>query len=203
MRKLISSEMLLLSILVLGGIFVWSCKTGIEPSPEPGVVRVTLQSDPADTTLVIVTDTLGLHTYDRFGVTIFQGKLYRDSSYILLFPDLESYRTRDQDFNVLEWDSTTGTYMRYTVYETEVPPGNWDKLEFGMTADQLKIGTFRVGVELPTQADRLMTLAEEITIAEGDTTVINLQIQPFQSVARYGDQFIFNRKVQILSVQRN
>lgn len=73
MFKKYFSYLFLLTILIGSGASNFSCITGVEPSPEPGIFRVTLQSNPADSFIVIQMDTLTVSKNDWFVVTIYQG----------------------------------------------------------------------------------------------------------------------------------
>jgi len=68
-----------------------ACDPKIEDSPQPGILRVTLESDPTDTTIIIVTDTLTVSDGDVFLISIFQGRSYQDSTWGILYPSIESY----------------------------------------------------------------------------------------------------------------
>ncbi|GBE27930.1 hypothetical protein BMS3Bbin03_01863 [bacterium BMS3Bbin03] len=192
--------MLVLSLFVLSGLglIAFSCSTGVESSPDPGILRVTLQSDPADTFIVIINDTLTVSNSDSFGVTVFQGKVYHDRDFALLFKSTRSYRTEDLVYNIIKRENDT--YRKSIIYESYVPPGDYDRLEIGFTASLLKIGNFEIPVNLPKNSNLLLKLPYPFKVFEGSVTEINLQISPFKSVHRYRDSYLFTRVVQITGV---
>lgn len=175
------------------------CDTGIEPSPTPGVLRVTLQSDPEDVSIIIVNDTLIVSQQDSFEVTIFQGRVYADSNFALLFKDTTSFRTIDFTYNLLGMDST-GEYQQVVIYESYVPPIDYTSIQFGMTASQIKIGNFEVPVTLVVGASPLIDVNQDFVVFENKVTEVNVRIAPFESVTRFRDTFHFTPKVDVISV---
>src|SRR5690606_39362259 len=83
------TRLLCLAFLVVTGV---GCDTGVQESPEPGVLRVTMQADPADTTIVIAGQVLTVSPSDSFGVTIYQGRAFRDTLVSVLLQSMTSYR---------------------------------------------------------------------------------------------------------------
>ena len=59
------SYLFLLTILIGFGTSNFSRVKGIEPSPEPGIFRVTLQSNPVDSFIVIEMNTLIVSKKDQ------------------------------------------------------------------------------------------------------------------------------------------
>lgn len=290
MNKLIKyhftfSRLVILSIIA---IIFYNCNPGIEESPEPGVLRINLQSSNEDTSLVIAGETLTVKQYywfsfivdstvdlsyiadgdtftytidsiaigivsdyvtfliddhslsiandllvisgsvintslilmdeeeeifvisgdtikvsknydmSSFKVSIFQGKAYHDSLYAILFTGLSKYRTESRNYNLLEQDR--GQYKQFTIFESYVPPGDYDVLEFGLTASQLTLGVFNSPIELPEGENPLIRLSKDFEVFEGGTTELNLQIRPLESIARYRDSFIFDRIIEINTI---
>jgi len=209
-------------LAIFAVIYLWSCTTPVESSAEPGIVRITLQSDQSDTTAIVVDDTFSVSPQARFPLTLFQGRAYNDSNYALLFPSLDSYLTEDVQVNILALDTTsvrydttqitadsisvdtsyTFGYHKFTIYESFVPPGEYDSLEVGLTGNAIRFGGFEfIRVELPPEVNSLMTLHQEFEVFEHDTTEINMIISPFKSISRYRDTFRFVRQVRIESVK--
>lgn len=181
------------------GVCLFGCDTGVESSPDPGIVRVTLQSDPADTSIVILADTFTVSPGDFFPIIIFQGKVSQQSNFALLFKDTESYRPEDVIYDVLKREN--GEYVRFVIYESFVPPGNYDRLQFGATASLLILGNFVIPVQLPPDADQLMDFYYDFEVFESRVTEINVEISPFESVRRFRDSFLFDPKMRIVSVR--
>src|SRR3989304_2237519 len=120
------------SILIF---FISACETGVENSPSPGILRVTLQSDPADTILVERSDTFVVNSKypAQFMIKIFQGRINQGTNFAILYRTTTSYRQEDALYNILELDSL-GKYKQFTIFESFVPPGDYNVLEFGVNS---------------------------------------------------------------------
>lgn len=187
----------LVALLAASAVFA-GCETGVEHSPEPGVVRVTLQADATDNSITIGGQTYEATPADRFEITVFQGKLYQDSVYATLFAHLDEYRELDRQYDLLTFDGDDPA--RQVIFETYVAPGIYDKLQFGLTASMVRIGALTIPAQLPPGEGTLIELERDIEIFENDTTVIDLTIKPFESVRRFRDSFHFTRELQITGV---
>lgn len=196
-RRFISSFDILL--LVGFAVALSACDAGVESSPRPGIVRVILQSDPADSSIVVLGDTFTVSAGDRFDVTIFQGKVFQQARFALLFEDTKSYRPEDITYDVLKRENDE--YKKYVIYESFVPPGNYDRLQFGASASMLVLGVFQIPVQLPPDADRLMDFYQDFRVSENRATEIDIEISPFQSVRRFRDSYLFDRKMRVVSVR--
>ena len=185
----------------LAGSLTVSCDSGLEDSPAPGILRVTLQSDVEDTSIIIVNDTLVVSQKDSFIVTIFQGRVYSDSNFALLFRDTTSFVTEDFKHNILALDDITGEYSLVVVYESFVPPIDYDRIQFGVTASLLKIGNFEVPVKLLDPTQPLIDVKHEFVVSENKVTEVNLRIVPFSSVTRFRDTFHFIPQIDVISVK--
>ena len=183
---------------LIGCLFFLGCSTGVSTSPDPGIVRVTLQSDPADTTITITGRTVSVAPTDSFGVTISQGQVYSDTLFANLLKSLDSYRMEDGIYNVLRREN--GTYTEFVIFEYFVPPGEYDQIQFGATASLLRLGAFNIPVALPDSAGPLVTLDVDFTVEEGSTTEIKLRIKPLESVERYRDTYLFDRQFEVVAV---
>lgn len=199
MQRESTSQLFHLLVLCGLGAAVFGCDTGVEPSPDPGIVRVTLQSNAADTSIVVLGDTFAVSPSDRFDVTIFQGKVFREARFALLFEDTKSYRPEDVTYDVLKRENDE--YKKYVIYESFVPPGTYDRLQFGASASLLVLGVFQIPVQLPSDAERLMDFYYSFRVSENGVTEINVEISPFQSVRRFRDSYLFDRQMRIVSVQ--
>lgn len=189
---------LLLSIALAAGFVC--CNTGVEESPQPGIVRVTLQANPADTTILILTDTVRVTDRDSMGVTIFQGRIFSGAKFATLFRSVTSYRAEDITYNVLKRD--IGTYKTYVVYESYVPPGDYTKLQVGVTAVLLNLRDV-APIQLQLQPGDPLLLDFDIgfRVSENRVTEIMLQIDPLQSLTRYRDLYYFERRMRVLGVR--
>ncbi|NIT99422.1 MAG: hypothetical protein GWN01_00290, partial [Nitrosopumilaceae archaeon] len=116
---------------------------------------VTLQSDPSDTTIAIADTAYTVSQGDRFNVRISEGKAYRQESFFILFKDTLTYNQEDLIFNIIRLED--GAYKKYIVFETLLPAGNYDRLQFSLMSnrlsngepDKLKVGNFEATVVLP------------------------------------------------------
>lgn len=199
----------------------WGCSTGVERSPEPGVLRVTIQSNQQDTFIVIKNDTFSVISTDSFGVKFFQGRIFNDNEYAWMYKTLQSYTTEDQLFNVIKRESNQ--YKKIQIYESYVPPKNYDKLQVGINAEQIRVSRVYIRylyddqgnvigsrldttsivtpVRLPEGASSMMTFSQEFEVKENQITEIVLQISPFASLQRFKDSYLFDRHIEVKEVK--
>ena len=203
------------------------CSTGIETSPAAGILRITIQSNPADTFVVIVTDTFTVSCTDTlirdcdtsivandtiysncdtiytnrdfFFVTFSQAKAYSSDNYALLYTDPQAYSQEDSYFNALLM--INHEYPEWTIYESRLPPQKYNRIQIGVNAERLRIGTLDIPVQLPPDTSLLMDFYRDFTIDENRVTEINLQISPFQSIERYKDIYHFTREIEVINVK--
>ena len=178
-----------------------SCSTGVEESPQPGIVRVVLQANPADTSILILTDTVRVTNSDSMGVTIFQGKVFNGLKFATLFQSLTSYRQEDATYNVLKREN--GTYKAYVIYESYVPPVSYTILEIGVTPTLLKFRDVApIQLQLRPDDPLLVDLNVAFQVSERKVTEITLQIDPLRSLTRYRDLYYFDRKIRVIGVRQ-
>src|SRR3989337_1759992 len=184
----------LLSLIII--YLISGCETGVEDSPLPGILRVTLQSDPSDTMLIERSDTFTVNqTYPAlFMIKIFQGRVYKESNLAVLYRTTEDYRQEDALYNILELDSLGG-YKQFTIFESYIPPGDYDSVEFGVNAASdykltiisLSGKIFENPVVLPPGEKLLVFFPQSFRVEENRVTQIDVQIGPFKSIKRYRD----------------
>lgn len=201
--------LLTIAIFTIIAIIGINCETGVEDSPLPGIIRVKLQADLSDTILVERSDTFTVNIkYPAvFMIKIFQGRIFEKQSFAVLYRTKSSYRQEDALYNILELDST-GKYKEYVIFESYIPPGNYDKIEFGVNAsrdDKLKIialsgKKFENSVNLPPGEKLLVEFPQDFKISENRVTQINIQISPLKSIKRYKDVYHFYRQMKITDV---
>lgn len=197
------------------------CTTGVESSPSPGIIRVTLKSNDLDTLLVILGDTIRFSRVDHYDVTVGQGWLYRGVNYAILHTNTSIDRIDESYVNLIQrawldgrlifpWDSVfdvdafKSRYVGATVFEWYVPPGTYDKLQFNLRGIEVFVARprqFRNPLLLPEGTTPIMNFQQTIEIAEGRVTQVDLEINPFESIRRYKDAYIFDRKVKIVRIQ--
>ena len=194
------------SILIF---FISACETGVENSPSPGILRITLQSDPVDTILVERSDTFAVNpTYPAlFMIKIFQGRVYKESNLAVLYRTTKDYRQEDALYNILELDSL-GKYEQFTIFESFIPPGDYNSVEFGINAASgykltivsLSGKIFENPVEIPPGEKLLVSFRQSFRVEEDRVTQIDVQISPFKSIKRYRDVYHFYRQMEITGV---
>ncbi len=176
------------------------CKTGIEDSPQPGTVRVMLRADPADTTIVILTDTITVSNSDSIDLTMFQSKVFSGQKFAVLYQTKSSYRQEDVQYNVLRREN--GEYATFTIYDSFVPPGSYTGLQLGITASILKLfGVAPIQLQLRPGAPSLMSFSVNFDVVENRTTEITVEISPLKSLSRYRDIYYFDRQVTVSGVR--
>jgi hypothetical protein len=184
--------------------WLWGCTTGVEPSPQAGIVRVTLESNPADTSIIVIVDTLVISDQDSMDLTVFQGRVaVGDARFATLFPSLNSYRQEDVVYNILRRKS--GSYVRYVIFESYVPPGSYDAVQFGMSATTLKFHYQPpITIEPPQDSLRFVTFRGlNFSVSENRVTEIDLQLDPLKSLTRYRDVYRmdFQHNVRLVGLQ--
>ena len=189
-----------LFLLVIGAFATGfaGCANDVNLHPDPGVVRVVLQSAPQDTSIVLVKDTLPVGDSDVMMANVFQGKIYDGEKYFILYKNLNTTNQEDETYNLLKRDN--GEYFPHIIFETQLPEATYDTLEFGLTASYLRLGTNRVDIVMPEGEEILMRLGREIRISENDTTEVTVQVKPLESVQRRRNTMVFNRQVEITDI---
>ena len=139
-----------------------------------------------------------------FLVRLFQAKVFDDGNYAYLTQHLDV-----QDYPMWYYDillRINYSYPKYTVFETYLPPGQYDSLQVGLSpapfpSNIVRIGAMKIPVELPPDEEVLMNFDCEFTVHENDTTEIVLQIEPLESVKRYRDSYLFCRDVKVTDIR--
>lgn len=202
-------------------LLISGCRTGVEPSPDPGIIRVTMKSADNDTLLIILGDTVKFSRVDYYDVIISQGRLYRGNNYADLYTDLSINRNSSDTINILQraWldgrlitpndpvfdvEASKSKYVGSKVIEWYVPPGTYDKLQINLKGIEIFVARprqFRTPLQLAEGISPLMNFNQTVTVNAGRVTEISLEILPFQSIRRYKDSYLFDRKVSVASVQ--
>jgi len=102
-------------------------------------------------------------------------------------------------------------YQQYKVFESYVPPGDYDTLKFGLNAVKdvfanrvvivSKSGKeFVVPLELPPNESLLLSFPIDAKVREGAVTEIYLEIFPFESIYRYRDSYRLKREISVFKV---
>jgi hypothetical protein len=201
-------------------VVVLSCTTGVDPSPEPGIVRVMIKGVETDTMIVIQSDTSEFSRWDVFDLYLSTGRIYQGPNYSTIYNNPSNERKGADTVNILarEWlDGSPITprdtmritpqnsrWINYVVFESYAPPGNYDRVYFSLTATEMEIFIpkhYLNPVQLPPGVQPGMSFDIPFTVVEGGTTEIRLEIYPYQSLSRYRDAFYFDRQVVVSDVQ--
>lgn len=196
-----------------------ACRTGVEPSPSPGILRVTLKANETDTTIIIQNDTSRFSRWDEFNLIVSRGKILRGANYALLYADPSIARVPGDTVNIIkrEWlngvpikptdfteiNTRNSRYIKHVIFESYVPPGEYDSLSFSLMANEILIFVPKVymnPVQLPPGTNPQMQFPVHITVAEGRVTQVNLEIFPFNSLYRFRDSYLFGRKMVVVGV---
>jgi|GEM_PF-708288 len=210
----------LLTFMFTSVLFI-GCEAGVERSPDPATLRVTLKANDLDTTIVILSDTSRFSRWDSFVLDVSQGRLYRGDNYAILYADISGARISGSTVNILarEWlngvpitytdtaeiTSRNSRYIKYTVFESPVPPGDYDRLHFGLRASEMLINypkRYVNPVQLPQGVSPLLEIPLSLTLQDGKITEVELEIYPFRSLRRYRDSFLFDRIIEVTRIRQ-
>jgi hypothetical protein len=216
MKIFLNVFIIICSILLLN-----SCQTGVEASPEPGIFRVTLVANEADSILVLLGDTARCSKYDRYDVIMSNGRLYRGEYYADIFVAPTIDRITADTINLLQRQWPDGRLVgegsdpfeiqryqtkpvSYTVFEWHTPPGTYDTFQFGLKGIEVYVvipRQFHNTMQLPEGVSLIMNLSQSITINPGRVTQMDLVLDPYKSIKRFQDAYIFDRKISVLRVK--
>lgn len=205
MKKSSYSFILLKIICLITFVVLFYCSTGIVPSPDPGILKVTLQADTADTLIVVTGDTLITIEGDSFNVKIYQGKAFiKDTTFAVLYQNSSEYYELEHNYNLLRRENNI--YSEYTIFESFLPPDNYSKIKFGIAASLMVLtrgyayGGIGIPMATPPNTSPFIEFPIDFTIEENRVTEVNLEIKPLQSVIRYKDIYHFMPNIEVTSV---
>lgn len=192
--------LMLMGVLV-SGLLAMGCDP-VGTSPEPGLLRVVLQPDPADSTIVIADQSYNINEVPALmPVSISQGRAYRDTSYAQLFRDAQDLTTEGEiRINVLR-RFAGGQSPAYQIYETLLPPAMYDSLQIVFNADQFLIGDFVNEVSTPPGESPLVTFRQSFQIESEEITTVRITMRPLESLTRFKDVFYFTPEFNEPSVE--
>ena len=139
-----------------------------------------------------------------FPVRLFQAKVFDDDNFAYLTQYLDVPDYSSLYFDILQ--RINYSYPKFTVFETYIPPGQYDSLQVGLSPASsplniVGIGNMWIPVELPPDEEVLMNFDCEFTVQENDTTEIVLEIKPLESVRRYRDSYLFCRDIKVTDIR--
>jgi hypothetical protein len=173
--------------------------TNVGDPSVPGIVRVVLQSDPEDTEMVILGETITVSDNDSMGVNIFQGKAWTpDSNFAILFPSVFHYFQDQFIYNILKRESDS--YLPYVIFESFVPEGKYDAVSVGVQGIHLVIDVYNIPLVLPEGDDLIMTFTADYNVEQYKVTEIVIRIKPFASMSRFRDTYVFERVAEIHAI---
>lgn len=209
--KIKSYNYQLILIISLLGLLITNCSTGVEPSPSPGIVKVTFMSAPEDTSVIILSDTsrfwydsTGNSIYDQMTVIVTQARLYRNQNFANLYLDLSNRRIAGDTLNAIQ--RINYKYTKHTIFETYIAPGEYDRLEMNLEATLLVVTKpkyYFIPMALPDGVSKTITIPANISVKSNKTTTVDIIIYPFRSLGRYKDMFIFSRDNNIYAQVHN
>ncbi len=173
------------------------CGSGIEDSPAPGILRITLESNQTDTVIIIVKDTLTVSDGDNFRVSIFQGRVFQGNTYGILYPSLTSTSQQERAYNLIARENNL--YMRFQIFETYLTPGGYSDIEFGIDSEFLKLQNFD-RIDVITPPNYYLKLPVNFDIHENRITEVNVRVSPFTYIVRYRDSYNFEPEMDIVGV---
>ena len=170
-------------------------------SPTAGFVRVIIQSDNNDTNINILGVDYNISDQDSLDLLVFQGKVFNaDSNYAILFHNIKSWRQEEFVYNILDWNPEDG-YTEFKIFESHVPPGVYDLITLGLIASVIEVGPYRIPISLPPDTEGVLEIPTSFRVDEKNVTQITLSLKPFQSMSRYRDDYVFDRQIDIESIE--
>ncbi|MBT4034618.1 MAG: hypothetical protein HOB84_10510 [Candidatus Marinimicrobia bacterium] len=162
----------------------------------PGILRVVLEPDPADSTITILGETYSYSENDSLGINIYQGRAVTvDSNFALLYESVNSWRQDQHTYNLLLRNEDE--FVHHTVFESFVPPGEYASVSMGFEGFHLQVGPYSIPVELSSDLDPVAEFPVEYTVEEGEVTEVHILVEPFSSMTRRLDSYVFSRQARI------
>jgi len=188
--------------LLLGIPLIFSSCSDLTKADEkisPGILRVVLESDPADSTISILGVTYGIGEDDSLGINVYQGRAVNvDSSFALLYTNVNSWRQDQHTYNLLKM--TDGVLAQHTVFESFVPPGNYKSISMGLEGFHLQVGPYSIPVELKSDLDPVAEFAVDYQMEQSRVTEVHILIEPLSSMTRQLDSYVFSRRARVGTV---
>ena len=162
----------------------------------PGILRIVLEPDPADSTITILGETYSVSGNDSLGINIYQGRAVTvDSNFALLYKSVNSWRQDQYTYNLLLWEDDE--FVQHTVFESFVPPGDYASVSIGFEGFHMQVGPYSIPVELSSELDPIAEFPVEYIVEEGQVTEVHILIEPFTSMTRKLDSYVFSRRARI------
>jgi len=191
-------KILLIAVLAGSLGFISSCTdlTGASEEKGPGILRIILEADPADSTINILGQTYGISENDSLGVNIYQGRAVNaDSNFALLYTNVESWRQDQHTYNLLK--TIEGVSVQHTVFESFVPPGDYSAISMGLEGFHMQVGPYSIPVELKSDLNPIAEFPFNYQVEESGVTEVHIFIEPFNSMTRQLDSYVFSREARV------
>ena len=92
-------------------------------------------------------------------------------------------------------------YNDFKIFESHLPPMQYKSLTVGIIASVLEIGPYRIPISLPSGVDGVLAIPVDFIVSENSVTKITLSIKPFESMTRYQDSYVFDRMLEVKSIE--
>jgi hypothetical protein len=191
----------LLALLLDIPLIFSSCSdlTKADEKISPGILRVILESDPADSTISILGVTYGIGEDDSLGINVYQGRAVNvDSNFALLYTNVNSWRQDQHTYNLLKM--TDGVLAQHTVFESFVPQGNYKSISMGLEGFHLQVGPYSIPVELKSDLDPVAEFAVDYQMEQSRVTEVHILIEPLSSMTRQLDSYVFSLRARVGTV---
>lgn len=188
----------LVTVLLASALSILSCSelTQADENVVPSILRVVLEPDPTDSTITILGETFGVSDGDSLGINVYQGRaISADSNFALLYKNVNSWRQDQHTYNLLLREN--GNFIEHTVFESFVPPGEYSAISLGLEGFHMQVGPYSIPVELSKALDPIAEFPAEYSMEEGKVTEIHILIEPFNSMTRQLDSYVFSRQAKV------
>ncbi len=186
---------------VLFTLLFLRCNDNLNSNPDPGVLRIYLVTNPADTTIKIGFDSLTVTNSDNFTITIGQMKIYsEDNNYAKLFTNFSGYKDEEVEYNLLQ--RKQGKFVPQMIAETYIPPNEYKKVEFVVYPPKnVTIYGLTFPIEIPDDYEPLISLDHNFKIDQNEEYDIYIRFNAFHSITRWRDTYIFTPIFEIINEQ--
>jgi hypothetical protein len=134
---------------------------------------------------------------DVFLISIWLGKVYQGNTYGVLYPSLESTGQPEIEYNLIERGNHQ--YQRFTIFESHVPPFQYNLVEFIIDSRSLKLeGIAEITVITPDSF--YIRLPVNFEVRSNGLTEVNVQVSPFKYITRYRDTYLFQPEMEVVGV---
>lgn len=185
-------------LLIVATVFwnLTSCTVDVVDSPDPGLIRLILQADNSDTSIVIMGDEYTVDSTFSFIVKVQEARAYADTIYTNLFPTIYDNMDYGEEYDLLIRNNNQ--YEKYTIYEYFAPPNSYSKIELSINPVKVKIGNFgSIPIQISPGESSLETIDYNFDVEENAVTTIYVEFAVFQSIVRSMDLFYFGPKLTI------